>query len=105
MGVENQSTNGLLFVAVVMVKTAEQEKFAYPKVKAWITSLKEFAETIEKGNLPWIYLNYADSSQDVLQSYGEDNVRRMKDVAAKYDPKQVFQRLCSGGFKLNASEH
>ncbi|KUI65220.1 Bifunctional solanapyrone synthase [Cytospora mali] len=105
MGVEKQSINGLLFVAVVMVKTSEQESFAYPKVKAWIDSLKEFAATIENGNLPWIYLNYADKSQEVLASYGGENVRRMKDVAAKYDPLQVFQKLCPGGFKVCNIRH
>lgn len=100
MGVGKQTINGLLLVAVVMVKTSEQESFAYPRVKAWIDSLKEFAATIENGSLPWLYLNYADQSQEVLASYGDENVRRMKDVAARYDPLQVFQKLCPGGFKI-----
>lgn len=101
MGVEDQPVNGLLFVAVVMVKTPEQEAFAYPKAKAWLEALKAFASTIENGNLRWIYLNYADKSQKVLESYGAANVQRMRQVAAKYDPEQVFQRLCPGGFKIS----
>ena len=52
------------------------------------------------GNLEFICLNYADGSQDVFGSYGKENVRKMKDAAAKYDPSGVFQDLCSGGFKL-----
>jgi hypothetical protein len=100
MGVEKQPVDGLLFVAVVMVKTPEQEAFAYAKVQNWVDELKAFASRIENGVLPWVYMNYADKSQAVLQSYGAENIRRMRDVAAKYDPHQVFQKLCPGGFKL-----
>ncbi|KAI1094302.1 hypothetical protein F5B19DRAFT_490727 [Rostrohypoxylon terebratum] len=101
MGVEDQPVNGLLFAAIVMVKTSEQEAFVYPKVKAWVEDVRKFASTVENGNLPWIYMNYADKSQDVLGSYGIDNVRKMRDAAAKYDPKQIFQKLCPGGFKIS----
>lgn len=100
MGVERQVHNGLLFQAAAMVRTPEQEAFVYPKIKSWIGAVKEFASTIEDGNLDWVYLNYSDKSQDPLRSYGAENVRKLKDVAARYDPEQVFQELCPGGFKL-----
>ncbi|KAK3688702.1 hypothetical protein B0T22DRAFT_160998 [Podospora appendiculata] len=32
----------------------------------------------------------------------EENVRRIREVAARYDPGQVFQKLCPGGFKVNS---
>ena len=101
MGVERQKDNGVLFLAVVMAKTPKQEAFARPKVQKWIQDVADFAATIEGGNLDWTYLNYADRSQAVLQSYGADNVRKMKEAAAKYDPEQVFQKLCPGGFKIS----
>ncbi|KAH7198520.1 uncharacterized protein B0J16DRAFT_330511 [Fusarium flagelliforme] len=101
MGVERQKDNGILFLAVAMVKTAEQEAFARPKVQAWIQEVQNFAATIEGGNLEWTYLNYADKSQDPLGSYGTENIRKMKDAAAKYDPDQVFQKLVPGGFKIS----
>ena len=100
MGVERQEHNGLLWLAVAMVRTPEAEAFAYPKVKAWVRSVKDFAETIENGYLEWIYLNYADKSQDPIASYGVENANKMRHVAIKYDPKLVFQRLCPGGFKI-----
>jgi hypothetical protein len=53
-------------------------------------------------NLEWTYLNYADPSQDSLSSYGTENIKKMRNVAAKYDPDRVFQRLCPGGYKLSA---
>ena len=101
MGVEKQKCNGYLMLAVAQVRTREQEAFAYEKVKTWVQSAKDFAGTIEDGILDWVYLNYADPSQNPLASYGVENLQKMKDVAAKYDPKGVFQKLCPGGFKIS----
>lgn len=101
MGLQNQPVDGLLFVAIVLLKTAAQQEFAYPRIHAWIEEIKAFAATIENGNLPWVYLNYADGTQDPLRSYGAENVRKMKLVAAKYDPDMVFQKLSVGGFKIS----
>lgn len=99
MGVEEQPSDGLLFVAVAMVKTPDLQTLVYPKIKAWVEAVHSFAETID-GNLDWVYLNYADASQDPLASYGTENMKTMREVAAKYDPQRVFQELCPGGFKL-----
>jgi hypothetical protein len=101
MGVEKQAHDGVLFLATTMMRTPEQEAFAYPKVKAWIEAVKKFASTIEGGNLEWTYLNYADRSQDPIKSYGKESIKKMREVAAKYDPRQVFQKLCPGGYKIS----
>lgn len=102
MNVSAQPVNGLLFVAVAMVRTPEQEAFVYPRLQAWVEALKAFATTVDPdhGNLEWVYMNYADKSQRVLESYGQENLEWMRAVAARYDPRQVFQTLCPGGFKL-----
>ncbi|KAL4766866.1 hypothetical protein BDW60DRAFT_212518 [Aspergillus nidulans var. acristatus] len=47
------------------------------------------------------YMNYAHQQQDVIASFGEKNKAFLKEVAAKYDPNGVFQRLQVGGFKLD----
>lgn len=49
----------------------------------------------------WIYMNYASEFQDVIASYGDDNKARLQRIAAKYDPKAVYQTLQPGYFKLN----
>ncbi|KAJ5936915.1 FAD-binding domain-containing protein [Penicillium verhagenii] len=102
MNVSAQPVNGLLFVAVAMVRTPEQEAFVYPRLRAWVEALKAFATDVDPdyGNLEWVYMNYADKSQKVLESYGKENLKLMRAVAARYDPGQVFQTLCPGGFKL-----
>jgi hypothetical protein len=45
-------------------------------------------------------MNYSDHNQQVLQSYGEQNVKRLQAVQEQYDPSLVFQRLVTGGQKL-----
>lgn len=101
MGVENQTHDGILFVAIAMVGTATQYTFAYQRTKAWVDAVWQYAGTIENGQLDWVYLNYADSSQSPLESYGPANVEHLKLVSTKYDPNRVWQRLCPGGFKIS----
>jgi hypothetical protein len=50
--------------------------------------------------LDFILPTFAGKKQNVMRSYGEDNVRKMKEVAAKYDPDGVFQKLQNDGFLL-----
>ncbi|KAJ5657925.1 6-hydroxy-D-nicotine oxidase [Penicillium longicatenatum] len=45
-------------------------------------------------------MSFATASQKVLRSYGADNLERMQETAAKYDPERVFQKLQHGGFLL-----
>lgn len=100
MGLERQKDDGVLLLALAEVPTADQRDAAYPKVKAWVEEIQAFASSVG-GAQDWLYLNYANPSQDVLSSYGVENVSFMKKVAAKYDPEEVFQKLCPGGFKLS----
>lgn len=49
---------------------------------------------------PFLFMNYAGGFQDVIGSYGEENVQFLKGVASTYDQDGVFTRLMQGGFKL-----
>jgi hypothetical protein len=48
----------------------------------------------------YIYQNYANASQDVFGSYGEENREKLKKIQRKYDPEGVFTKLQPGYFKL-----
>ena len=50
--------------------------------------------------LDYIFMNDASAGQNVLASYGEENFRRLRDAAARYDPDGVFQNLQNDGFLL-----
>jgi hypothetical protein len=101
LGLDRQKDNGILFLAVAMVRTPEQDAFVRPKVQAWIQGVKDFAATIKGGQHDLTFLCYSDGSQSPLASYGLENVKKMKEVAIKYDPAQVFQKLVPGGFKIS----
>lgn len=49
----------------------------------------------------YLYLNYADKWQKPIRGYGENNVRMLRAMSRKYDPKQTFQKAVVGGFKLD----
>ncbi|KAF1844012.1 FAD-binding domain-containing protein [Cucurbitaria berberidis CBS 394.84] len=65
-----------------------------------INRIRAYAESIGADN-PYLYLDYADKTQDPLKSYGPENVQKMKAAAKKYDPHGVFQNLVPGGFKIS----
>lgn len=46
------------------------------------------------------YLNFADSFQDPLGSYGKGSLAKLRGVAKKYDPAGMFQTQVPGGFKV-----
>lgn len=47
------------------------------------------------------YLNYAANWQNPLAGYGEQSLANLVTVSRKYDPFQLFQRNCPGGFKVS----
>lgn len=112
MGTERITENAVLFSYSAMMRTAEQATWVYPKLKKGVEEIRGFAAGVEgeggegggkggKGGLTdWLYMNYADSSQNVLGSYGVENVEELRRVAARYDPERVFQKLCPGGWKI-----
>ncbi|KAK5993998.1 FAD-dependent monooxygenase sdcF [Cladobotryum mycophilum] len=102
LGLEQSAHDAILLQISASVRTPELEELARPKVRAVLEGVRAFASTIEGGFVPWVYLNYAHATQEVLQSYGPDNVRKIREAAVKYDPEGVFQRLCPGGFKISA---
>lgn len=100
LGLEQNKHDAILIQASASVPTPELEEWVRPRVRAVVEGTRAFAATVDGGVIPWVYLNYAHSSQEVLQSYGPDNLRLIRETASRYDPEGVFQRLCPGGFKL-----
>ncbi|KAI0171913.1 hypothetical protein GGR52DRAFT_447046 [Hypoxylon sp. FL1284] len=100
LGLERNAGNCVLMQMNAMTRTPEQRAFVYPKLRAGVEAVRRYAAQLD-ALADWVYMNYADASQDVLASYGPDNVRKMRDVAARYDPQQVFQKLCPGGEKIS----
>ncbi|KAI1323747.1 hypothetical protein F5Y16DRAFT_403080 [Xylariaceae sp. FL0255] len=101
LGLERYPHDAVLMQASISVRTPELAEWARPEVRRMIQGVQDFAESVPDGLCPWLYLNYANPEQEVLQSYGPENLDKMRKVASKYDPYGVFQRLCPGGFKIS----
>lgn len=54
-------------------------------------------------SLPNLFANDASADQNVMASYGHESLANLKAVSRKYDPKQVFQRLQAGGFRVSTA--
>lgn len=62
--------------------------------------ITDAAESAAKRNgmfLDFNYSNYASREQDPLASFGEENFRKLSELARRYDPGGIFQRLQFGG--------
>ncbi|KAI1075698.1 FAD-binding domain-containing protein [Whalleya microplaca] len=51
-------------------------------------------------DIPYLFMSTAGQKQDVLNSFGAENVEFIKTIAAKYDPGQVFQKLQHDGYLI-----
>ncbi|KAI1213190.1 uncharacterized protein F4807DRAFT_471636 [Annulohypoxylon truncatum] len=103
LGLDSIPYNGILWDSGVAVDPSEGEAaFAVAQLEASIFTarVKEATRSLN-GEMDFVYLNYADASQDVLGSYGAANIQHMRDVAASYDPTEIFQRRVPGGFKIS----
>jgi hypothetical protein len=79
---------------------AEQDALFQQAGADLVDRIRAYAVSIGADN-PYLYLDYADITQDPLASYGAENVKKMKAAAKKYDPEGVFQNLVPGGFKIS----
>lgn len=94
-------TDGPLFVTFVNPTwdLAENDDQVYSAVEGLLQKMREIANA--KGLLHrYVFTNYGYYKDDVLAGYGEESVRRMREVGEKYDADCVFQEVVPGGFKL-----
>jgi hypothetical protein len=97
---EQYTENFIMYQSYLSWSEAKDDELFIGLGKMLTDGIHMFAT--EKGTaVDYLYLNYADKDQDPLTGYGADQVAFMKDVASKYDPSGVYQRLLPGGFKVS----
>ena len=73
-------------------------------IHTWAKNLTDTIEVKTKAAgyyYPFVFLNDAETGQEVLGLYGKGkSLPRMKTIAKKYDPNGVFQTLDGGAFHL-----
>ena len=100
LGLEQDLQDRMIIQASASVRTPELSKWVEPKVRYVVDQVQALARIFDgSGSKPWLYLNYTHPSQNVLQSYGSENVTLIREVAAKHDRGAVFQHVCPGEFK------
>ena len=99
LGIDKLEDNAIVLLGSLAVDGADQEAVGRKKVLEWKDALEEYSRSVG-AFVAYRYSNYADASQDVLGSYGQENVQKMLTVSEKYDPSGIFQRRMPGGFKL-----
>lgn len=98
-GIESNKDDAIVLLGSLAVNGDDQEFIWRQKMIAWLRAVEEYSEAVGTF-MSFRYMNYADGSQDVLSSYGEEGVRTMLAVSQRYDPRGVFQSRAPGGFKL-----
>lgn len=78
---------------------AKDDSVAHEATKSLMAKIDKAIDR-EDSNIDYRFMSDASWDQDVLASYGADNVAKLKKVRAKYDPALVFTYLVPGGFKL-----
>ena len=79
---------------------AEDDAVAHRATKSLLEKIEK-ATKASNSYLRYIFMNDASWDQAVVDHYGTNNVRFMRQVRTKYDPSLVFHNLVSGGFKLS----
>ncbi|KAM0714147.1 hypothetical protein Q7P37_010296 [Cladosporium fusiforme] len=80
-------------------KDDRHDRRMYTSAETWYSQVASIARGFGKHG-EFLYHNFAGGFQDPLGTYGQSNVRFMRSVAEKYDPKGLFQTQMPGGFKL-----
>lgn len=101
LGVDRIQENALLLITAIQVETWQLAQAILPKFKAGVAEIEAYAQSLG-AHIEFRYGNYCDGSQDPFTSYGEENIRHMRDVSRKYDPHGVFQSRVPGGFKVGS---
>lgn len=99
LGIDRHTSNAVVLFASLAVNGMDQEKLGREKMMRWKRELEEYAKD-KDGLFEYVYMNYADASQDVVASYGRESVCKMWAASKKYDAAGVMQSRQPGGFKL-----
>ncbi|KAH9898792.1 hypothetical protein F4778DRAFT_771795 [Xylariomycetidae sp. FL2044] len=105
LGLDDVEENAIMWSMSLWVDADEAAlALAQAETLAFTARVKEMSRAMGD-NIDFIYINYADVSQDVLGTYGAANVQHMREVAAAYDPTGVFQKRVPGGFKISRCDN
>ncbi|GKT52327.1 FAD-dependent monooxygenase yanF [Colletotrichum spaethianum] len=100
LGLDTEDGPFYIVLISIMWSNKEDDDAVYGFASTLLEKINAGAKARGMDN-DYIYLNYAGQFQEAISGYGAENKDRLKGVAKKYDPKEVFQKLQPGYFKLD----
>ncbi|KAK8115918.1 FAD-binding domain-containing protein [Apiospora sp. TS-2023a] len=80
-------------------RRAADDAEAYAAVDAFLRDVDRVASERGLGSR-WVFPNYAQPDEKVMQAYGPERLAQLKRVAERWDPDGFFQKRVVGGFKI-----
>ena len=99
LGLEDEKAPLMLIVPSAMWTDAADDEVITNAYAKWLAKSTGRAKKLGLDHR-YLYMNYASQFQDPIRGYGDKNSARLKKLAQKYDPDEVFQKLQPGYFKL-----
>ncbi|KAI0814719.1 putative FAD-binding oxidoreductase [Xylaria sp. FL0064] len=94
-----EETNQTWFALDVGWWDAEDDAVANEAAASLVAKVEDAAKSSGQ-HVDYIFMNDAAVTQDVIGHYGKRSVAKLRAVQQRYDPREVFQKLVPGGFKL-----
>lgn len=99
LGLEQETQPLIIALASAMWMNQVDDAAVYKAYTNWLSKTTQKAKEMDLDH-DYLYMNYASQFQDPLRSYGANSIARLTEVAKKFDPDAVFQKLQPGHFKL-----
>jgi FAD binding domain len=99
LGLEDEHAPLMLVVPSAMWTDAADDEVIFAAYTKWLAESRARAKVLGLDHR-YLYMNYASQFQDPIRGYGDLNTAKLKKIARRYDPDEVFQRLQPGYFKL-----
>jgi hypothetical protein len=98
LGLDN--VNQTWFVLDVGWWKQEDDAVAHNATRSLIEKIERVTKAAGS-HVRYVFMNDASWDQPVIDRYGKNNVRLMRQVRQEFDPRHAFHDLASGGFKLS----
>ncbi|TVY42553.1 Bifunctional solanapyrone synthase [Lachnellula subtilissima] len=102
LGLEGCTEPLIIISCAVTWANAKDDEFVRSAVRRTLEQV-DAAAVARQANHPYRFMNYCTEWQRPYQGCGEENVKLMREASQEYDPDGLFQKGCTGGFKLDFS--
>ena len=99
LGFDKVKDNVIVLMLVAFWDGPTQDTRMRELMDATMSNVTKYTQSVGAYR-PWQYVNFAYKDENPIGSYGDDNVKFLKNVSLKYDSGQIFQILAPGGWKL-----